>query len=331
MNRKLVVGGVVAVAGIVALFAFSGTASASGRDPWTTPLEIPATEDEWKLVRTSICTCGRGGAEGKELLLCVLGKVYPDVPWASVVAAGPVDGDHPSLLAAIEQVGQLVLEYQSLGTEEEREQWCDFLVIGPVNPVSPNPIGPFNPAAPKPLGPFNPAKPNTPETPYEARKRRLGELKSDIARGGVLWKPTYQQFPDNQSDTARAMLQNEGIEATPGLVAALAGHLSCPQWNAPYKRKKDANDPVPSYFFCNGWRVGPAYLPRNADATFWILQGKKVPKTIKDNGAKKSGVQNATHFGLLWLPRFDADVARDNGTIIITEPEPPADFLAMLT
>lgn len=312
---------------VAAVFLFSGDAGASTRPAWTEPLDLPSTDEEWTKVKTSICTCGRGGAQGRELLVCVLDKVYEGVPWTAILdSKGLQDGDHPSLLAVIEAIGTLVLEYEQLPNEAAREAWCP-------KPFSPNPAV-FDPPAPGPVlpGVFDPPAPAgpvfpPPPTPFEVRKKRLNELLSDLPVGGALWLPKYQMYPNNPSDTARAMLSNAGItDPKNSLVAALVGKLSCPAWNRKYAK---INAEAPSYAICNGWYIGPAYLPRNADARASILEGKLPPRTIKDNGSKMSGV-NASSFGMLWLPNFDVDSAME-GSLVITEPEPPADFLAMLS
>lgn len=149
MTTKKVLVGVgiaTAVGAVIALAA--GGASASGREPWTDPLELP-TQEEITEIKTTICTLERGGVEPSGLVLATLENVYIGLPWTEILEV-QVEGDHPSVRQAVAVVAALVQAYLAL-PEAQRESWCADPTLPPPIPLPPLPT----PPAPGPAIPSN--------------------------------------------------------------------------------------------------------------------------------------------------------------------------------
>lgn len=297
----LVLGG-LAVAGGAAAFLSGGDASADGGEPWPDGVDDLKPGKETEMAKQVVCTCYRGGAkELKELTLCALRQIWEKPPWKRIMENSR-DGDHPSLQKRIAKISGWA--QQAIANDG----WCDDSEPPPEEEEKPED-----------------------ETESEKRKRIFGELISDTPVGGSLWQTKKDDGigSGGLETIAKTVLKAAGIP-DPGayyhkLVLPLMRSLSAgTRWNRPlYAASSD------KYWASNGQSVGYAMYPRHKNARLAILEGRMPERNISMSG-NKSG--EGGEFGMLWIPKFDVDTARQYHEFIVDDEglDPPARLLDML-
>lgn len=312
--------GAAAAVGIgFALLGGDANASESTREPWTKTIDLPDTPAEIAMVKTTICTCWRAGVTDElDLGFCTLERVYEDVPWRKLLP--PREGDDPSLYNVAALIAGWVLEFLALPTEAAREAWCS----------GDDGLGPL----PEPPGPEPEPEPEPEPSPtlgtglsdVGKRKLVLDGLVSTQAVDGALWR-TFAKDPvgvGGIETIAKTMLKAAGV-AKPDYHALVLPLMKAivNGWNRVYARSAKGGE----YWAVAGEVVDPALRPTHKDAVAAILAGHYPERNI-DNAGKKIGA--GAEYGLLWLPKFDHDLARQ-GVLEILAPEPPAELLNLLS
>lgn len=311
MSPKLIVGGAL-VGGLIAAVAFAG--DGESREPWTKPIALPENDDEMLAVKHAICTCFRGGVTDlRGLAVCSLKQVYADVPWEKLTDT--VEGDHASVAKVRDLFFGLSAELLKIPNAAGVDQWCGN-IVPPPPPEKPDIVIPADVV----------------DDDEEKKKRRLelwDDLSSDVEVPGSLFRiaPGHkgiQRAAENALKAAGADLKAVGsfnALTRPYMLAMSQG----PKWNRNlYARTSEQGE----WWASDGKVIGPAWLPRNADARAAILLGHFPARTITATGAKLPNVV-ATNYGVVWLPKVDADLLAE-GVLSIVGIDPPQELLDLL-
>jgi hypothetical protein len=177
-------------------------------------------------------------------------------------------------------------------------------------------------STPDPLGPINPAIFGTGELPDEPVDPQvidvLQPLVSATPRPGYFYQ-VVQGSPNaagNNGLLAQALnAVAPGRGANPQLRLAYLDHMTR-GWNATLYSRNVTTQGWPAMYNFRGINIGPAWLPRNANAVAEMVAGRMPPRTISEGGSK---LGPGSSYGLLWLPDIEADELEQAAAIRIKE------------
>lgn len=158
-------------------------------------------------------------------------------------------------------------------------------------------------------------EPEPGETPQEQRKRVFDSLVSTKYQSGRL-----RLIEKGDSGIERAAwwaMKNAGVEEP----SKFYQRLVLPMMKA-FSRGKRWNRPLfgrdsNGYWAVDGKDVGRAWLPKHEHARAAALAGR-MP------------TGKGSQYGLIWVPKFDEQEARENQTFVLLEEDPPEELLALL-
>lgn len=279
MNRA---GILLTIAGVTGLaFAMGGGSAKStsprprpGRRPWQNKITIPGVTAGWEAVDEALCLCLEAGTRATTLALCVLRRVWPEVPWP----AGK--SDHASVGATSKAVFARATRFLDAVNRGERP--CDPVEVEPGDVVGPGGEEPERPE-PEPVD----------DDPFSD-----GAERQKFARvvGG-----------SNPTKLVRAALG--GVPATDARVRRALQCMACTGFNLYlYSRPRSPGDLSGGECKIGGkwFDIGPAWLPKNQDLRATYANGAKPLRQVSWSGNPIAG--GPTSYGAPWLA-FDGDGA----------------------
>jgi hypothetical protein len=263
---------IVGTAVVGGLFAFASSASGSSRPPHLDPVPVPGRDAPWEPIDEALCLCWEARTATKDLLLCVLRRIYPEVAWPAI------SGDHQSVRDTNAAVGARAAQFVNAIVRGDRPCEAPKPVPGIVlEPVGPGGEEPVQPAGFDVIDPFSGGA----ELQHFAR----------IIAGS------------NPTKLVRAALG--GVPATDARVRLALRCMTATGWNLYfYSRPRTINQLNSGAEVKIGARwydIGPAWLDANQDMHAAWEAGERPLRRVGWSGAKASQGK----YGAPWLA-FDA-------------------------
>ncbi len=130
-KRGLIIGGLIAGAGLIALLWGTSAKAEPGDDPKprTSPIDpLPTDPDVPRLISIAICQCWNGGIDPTtlqgygQMMRCVAESVWPDVQWP------PTPEDHQTMHDAWQMIRNHVTAFRQRAQSGDAQKWCDDVI-----------------------------------------------------------------------------------------------------------------------------------------------------------------------------------------------------------